>query len=97
MSSAFRADKSQFLQAITFPVLYLFSLDTPGELFYSSKWEKGILITDYWSASHPSSSRATFGRNFLYQRYEMRDAAETCAILASQCFLIGQRHIYRFR
>jgi len=35
-----------------------FSLDTPGDLFYSSRRKRGILITGHWSALYPSSTRA---------------------------------------
>jgi hypothetical protein len=71
----------------------LFSLDTPGKLFYSSRREKGILITGHWSAPYPSSARAIFDFNSIWRLEEVRDTAETGANLASQYFSIGQRHI----
>lgn len=70
-----------------------FSLDTPGEIFYSFKQKKEILITGHWSALYPSSTRATFDFNSIWHLEEVRDTVETCVILAFQYFSIGQRHI----
>ncbi|HEA65843.1 MAG TPA: hypothetical protein ENI07_03335 [Desulfobacterales bacterium] len=61
----------------------LFSLDTPGDLFYSSRRKKGILITGHWSAPYPSSTWATFDFNSIWRLEEVRDTAETGANLAS--------------